>query len=159
MSVVQNQALKYKPLILKEKRVAKNRLLPHRIYRISTYKYSDGNVESLRGNDSTLIFSVGIFEQKLSALKLSSIKPEDFFNWMKGIIRTKSVFETDKELIEIEDLMPVIDRGGKALYETYIKNNKSIQKLENPYRTYTISNIQYVQEVFIKKEILQQYYG
>ena len=69
MSVVQNQAPKYKPFILKETRIAKNRILPHRIYRISTYKYSDGNVESLRGNESTLIFSVGIFEKKLSAIK------------------------------------------------------------------------------------------
>jgi hypothetical protein len=159
MSVVQNQAPKYKPLILKEVRVAKNRILPHRIYRISTYKYSEGNVESLRGNESTLIFSVGIFEKKLSALKLSSIKPEDFFNWMKRIIRNNAVFDTDKEIVEIEDLAPVFDRGGKTLYETHIKNSQSIKKLENPYRTYTIQNIQYVQEVFIKKEVLQQYYG
>ena len=78
---------------------------------------------------------------------------------MKRIVRNNSVFETDKEIVEIVDLAPVFDKGGKVLYETHIKNSKSIKKLENPYRTYTISNIQYVQEVFIKKEILQQYYG
>lgn len=159
MSVVQNQSIKYKPLIEKEVRVSKNRILPHRIYRISTYKYSDGTVESLRGNDTTLIFSAGIYDRKLSAIKLSSIRPDDFFEWLKKIVKSNAILDTDKEIIEINELAPIIDKGGKTLYETYIKNNRSLKKLENPYRTYSIENIRYAQEVFIKKEVLKQYYG
>ena len=65
----------YKPFIEKEERIAKNYIKPLEIYRISTYKYADGDIKSLAGINSALVFSIGIYEKKFNCIKISEIKP------------------------------------------------------------------------------------
>lgn len=154
-----NFIIEYQSLIQEEKKAQRNRLYPHRLYRLYNYEYSDGNTETLRGNDATLLFCTGIFENKMSALKISMMPPDIFFNWFEKLIRNNEILEGDDELIQLDKLAPKFDRGGQRLWEGYIQNNISLKKMGNPYRTYNVNKISYISEVFIKKQTLIEYYG
>ena len=52
-----------------------------------------------------------------------------------------------------------MDVGGNRIYDTYIKNNREFVAKGAAFRTYTLDGIQYATEVFLKKNILEQYYG
>jgi hypothetical protein len=161
MATIQNQAIKYKPLILEEKRVSRSAVKPYGVYRISTYKYADGNKESLSGNDTTIIFVTGIYEEKFSAIKLSSIKPEDFFRWFAKLEDKANIVLTEGRTtnIGLYDIATVFDKGGDRVYNSYVKTGTELKKIENPYRTYNKDGIQYMSEVFFKKNVLEEYYG
>lgn len=150
--------LLYKPLIEKEERISKANLLPRNIYRISSYEYSDGSTKSLAGIKSSLIFLVGIFEKKLICLKISEIKPERFFQWLKTI-ELKGLTQEDFDKAEnLEDLIILDNRAGSKLFEGYIKNKPIYTLKPNPYRTYNLDGVRYIQKVSIKKDILKTYY-
>ena len=70
-----NYAPKYRGLMDSGTRVSKGKIKPYGIYKISTYKYVDTGRTTLKGADETLIFVTGIYEGKVSALKLSNIEP------------------------------------------------------------------------------------
>ena len=143
------------------KRVPKTNLQPYGVYKISTYKYADGNKERLAGSEETIIFVTGIYERKVSALKLSNIQPVDFFKWFKKLIKTDDVV---KDLLELDntalyDLGEVFDKGGNRVYDGYIKNNRNFVAKGAAYRTYNLDGIQYSTEIFFKQDTLNKYYG
>ena len=143
------------------KRVSKGNLKPYGVYKISTYKYADGNKERLAGSEETIIFVTGIYQKKVSALKLSNIQPADFFKWFKKL--TKSEKEVENVLnspqIGMYDLGEVLDKGGDRVYNGYIKTNKDFVAKGAAYRTYNMDGIQYSTEIFFKQDTLKQYYG
>ena len=143
------------------KRVPKTNLQPYGVYKISTYKYADGNKERLAGSEETIIFVTGIYEKKVSALKLSNIPPANFFKWFKKLIKTDDVV---KDLLELDntalyDLGEVFDKGGNRVYDGYIKNNRNFVAKGAAYRTYNLDGIQYSTEIFFKQDTLNKYYG
>mgnify|MGYP003627413996 FL=1 len=143
------------------KRVPKTNLQPYGVYKISTYKYADGNKERLAGSEETIIFVTGIYERKVSALKLSNIPPANFFKWFKKLIKTDDVV---KDLLELDntalyDLGEVFDKGGNRVYDGYIKNNRNFVAKGAAYRTYNLDGIQYSTEIFFKQDTLNKYYG
>jgi hypothetical protein len=151
-------ALQYKPLIESENKVSKALIKPGNIYRIMVYKYADGVTKSLSGPTSALIFAIGIYDKQLFCLKLSEIKPEKFFKWLKAVFQknlTDESFDTSEHLME---LLVKADKSGKKLYSSYVKPSTIAKGPINPYRTYNLSGITIVQEVKIKKEILKKYY-
>jgi hypothetical protein len=157
-----NHSSKYR--LLQEgtgKRVPKRNLQPYGVYKISTYKYADGNKERLAGSEETIIFVTGIYQKKVSALKLSNIQPADFFKWFKKL--TKSEKEVENVLnspqIGMYDLGEVLDKGGDRVYNGYIKNNRDFVAKGAAYRTYNMDGIQYSTEIFFKQDTLKQYYG
>ena len=150
--------LQYKNLIESEVKLSKSQIKPRNIYRILVYEYADGERKSLAGAKSTLVFVIGIFEKQLFCLKISEIKPEKFFLWLKNVFK-KTL--TEQDIDESEHLMEVLvlgDRGGKKLYSSYVKPTPIARGTINPYRNYNLSGITIVQEVKIKKEILKKYY-
>ena len=143
------------------KRVPKTNLQPYGVYKISTYKYADGNKERLAGSEETIIFVTGIYQKKISALKLSNIPPANFFKWFKKLIKTDDVV---KDLLELDntalyDLGEVFDKGGNRVYDGYIKNNRNFVAKGAAYRTYNLDGIQYSTEIFFKQDTLNKYYG
>ena len=143
------------------KRVSKGNLKPYGVYKISTYKYADGNKERLAGSEETIIFVTGIYQKKISALKLSNIPPANFFKWFKKLIKTDDVV---KDLLELDntalyDLGEVFDKGGNRVYDGYIKNNRNFVAKGAAYRTYNLDGIQYSTEIFFKQDTLNKYYG
>ena len=144
------------------KRVPKGKLQPYGVYKISTYKYADGNKERLAGSEETIIFVTGIYQKKISALKLSNIQPVDFFKWFKKLIKSnKLVKDTAMELANtaLYDLGEVFDKGGNRVYDGYIKNNRNFVAKGAAYRTYNLDGIQYSTEIFFKQDTLNKYYG
>ena len=144
------------------KRVPKGNIQPYGVYKISTYKYADGNKERLAGSEETIIFVTGIYEKKVSALKLSNIQPVDFFKWFTKLIKSnKLVKDTALELdnTALYDLGEVFDKGGNRVYDGYIKNNRNFVAKGAAYRTYNLDGIQYSTEIFFKQDTLNKYYG
>lgn len=149
----------YKKVIVKEQRISRSQIQPHNIYRISVYKYTKGSTENIR---ETLFFCTGVLklENKLYGLKLTDIKPENFFNWTKEVVKYPELLENDEELINFSELLPTMDIGGKRLYESYLKNSKFLKSYKRtPFRSYNLDGIKYVSKVFINKNILKDYYG
>ena len=144
------------------KRVSKGNIKPYGVYKISTYKYADGNKERLAGSEETIIFVTGIYQKKVSALKLSNILPADFFKWFTKLIKSNQVVKDAALALDntaFYDLGEIFDKGGNRVYDGYIKNNKDFVRKGAAYRTYNIDGIQYSTEIFFKQEILDKYYG
>jgi len=144
-------------------RVPKNNIRPYGVYKISTYKYADGNKERLAGSDETIIFVTGIYKKKVSALKLSELLPDYFFKWFTKLIspdetariRESFVPPTSIPLYLIGD---VFDDGGNRIYNGYIKNDKKFVRKGGAYRTYNLEGIQYSTEIVFKLDFLKKYY-
>jgi hypothetical protein len=143
------------------KRVSKGNLQPYGVYKISTYKYADGNKERLAGSEETIIFVTGIYQKKVSALKLSNIPPANFFKWFKKLTKADNVVESvlESSQIGLYDLGDVFDTGGNRVYDGYIKNNRDFVAKGAAYRTYNMDGIKYSTEIFFKQDTLKQYYG
>jgi hypothetical protein len=155
----QNFSQEYKKFIKKESRISRTQITPNNVYRISTYKYSDGKTRSLRGMDETLIFVTGMYKKTIYGLKLSKLKPNFFFEWSKKIVTEKDILNESNQLIKFSELSPPIDMTGDRFYKQYIKNSGLLKKPQIPYRSYKLEGIRYVSEVYFKKEILESYYA
>ena len=151
-----NQAPKYRGLLESGNRVAKQAITPYGIYKISTYNYVDEGRQTLKGPEETLIFVTGIYQRKVSALKLSNIEPLKFLNWLKKIVGANSYNEGMKR---IDELKSPFDIGGNRIYDTYIRSNKDFVAKGAAYRTYNLDGIQYATEMFLNEKTLKQYYG
>lgn len=156
-----NYALRYKGMMDKGDRVAKTEIQPYGLYKISTYKYTEGKRTNLKGDDETLIFVTGVYQRKVSALKLSNIEPVKFLNWFKKLSKgdDEALFEGDRTKIPLYEFATPMDRGGNKVYDSYIKNNKDFVAKGAAYRTYKLDGIQYATEFYLKNNILKQYYG
>ena len=154
-----NYAPQYRGYINVGERVSKTNIRPYGIYKISTYKYADGDRTTLRGTEETLIFVTGIYQRKVSALKLSNIQPLKFIQWFKKIAGTNSYRGSSEENVRLDELKTPFDMGGNRIYDSFIKTNVDFVAKGAAYRTYNLDGIQYATEVFLKKNILEQYYG
>ena len=151
-----NYAPQYRGYIDVGSRVSKTDIKPYGIYKISTYKYADGDSQTLRGTEETLIFVTGIYQRKVSAIKLSNVQPIKFLNWLKKVVGVNSYTEGKKR---IDELKTPFDIGGNRIYDSYIRNNKDFVAKGAAYRTYNLDGIQYATEVFLNERTLRQYYG
>lgn len=151
-------AAQYKPLIESEKRVSKSLLLPRNVYRISSYEFASGEQKSLTGQKSSLIFLIGIFDKKLISLKISEIKPDIFFKWLKTI-QLKSLTEQQiNEAKSLSELIILDNKTGNKIFDGYVKGKPIYNKKPSPYRTYNLDGVKYIQEVNFKKDVLNSFY-
>ena len=151
-----NYAPQYRGYLDKGERISKQQIAPYGIYKISTYKYADDGRQVLRGEEETLIFVTGIYQRKVSALKLSNIQPLKFIQWLRKVVGTNSYKEG---MIRVDELKTPFDVGGNRIYDSYIKNNKDFVAKGAAYRTYNLDGIQYATEMFLNEKTLKQYYG
>jgi hypothetical protein len=150
--------LQYKNLIQKEDKVSKTLIKPGNIYKIMAYEYADGVKKTLSGANTSLVFVIGIFEKQIFCLKISEMKPEKFFKWLKKVFLKNLNDEKFDEAQHLKELLVKVDKSGKQLYSSFVKPSTIARGPINPYRTYNLSGISIVTEVTIKKEILKQYY-
>lgn len=151
--------LQYKPLIESEKRASKTSLRPRNVYRISSYEYADGEQRSLTGQKSSLIFLIGIYDKKLISLKLSEIKPDIFFKWLKTIQLKNLTNQQIDESKSLEELVILDSKTGNKIFDGYVKGKSIYNRKPSPYRTYNLDGIKYIQEVNFKKDILKSFYS
>ena len=153
-----NYYSQYRQYITGGNRVSKGDIQPYGIYKISTYKYVNEGRKTLSGDYETLIFVTGIFQKKVSALKLSNIQPLKFLNWFKRVANNV-VEQTPTSNTGLYMLEAPMDKGGNRIYDSYIRNNKDFVAKGAAYRTYNLDGIQYATEVFLKNDIIKRYYG
>lgn len=153
-----NYASQYRTFIDIGSRVPKGSIQPYGIYKLSTYKYVDEGRKTLRGSEETLIFVTGIYEKKVQALKLSNIPPVKFLRWFKNVANNTYV-DNGLDTIPLYSFEKPMDIGGNRIYDTYIKNNREFVAKGAAFRTYKLEGIQYTTEVFLKKNVIEQYYG
>jgi hypothetical protein len=153
--------LDYKPLIESEGRVSRSQVKPLNVYRISSYKTTDGKLKSMGGNDSSLIVVIGLIplalnDMKINALKISELPPEKFFRWLKGLRKPLDRINID-EYRSLNELLIDTDRSGKVLFERYVKPSPIVYGLKDSiYRTYNFTGIRYISEVRFKTEVLKE---
>ena len=151
-------ALQYKPLIESESSTSKTLIRPRNIYKINNYKYKDGITKSLTGFETSLVFIIGISPEKVvSCLKITLIKPDLFFKWLKKLVRAGLSEEEMKNTESLEDLIIVDNKDGKKIFNQFVRPSRLY--IQNPpaYRTYLLKNIKNIEEVKIKKEILLKF--
>lgn len=147
----------YKKITTTESKVSKALIAPCNIYKISSYQYSDGATKSLSGNETALVFVFGIHEKKLNALKISMVKPEEFFKWLKKLFKNGITEESFEKFEKLEEILVLGDKSGSKIYEGYIKNKKIGNVNESIYRTYNLSGVKQVEEVNIDKEYIKKF--
>lgn len=147
----------YKKITDTEKNVSKTLITPCNIYKINSYQYSDGATKSLSGNETALIFVFGIHDKKLNALKISMVKPEDFFKWLKKLFKSGVTEEAFNNFEKLEEILVLGDKSGSKIYEGYIKNKKIGNVNESIYRTYNLSGVKQVEEINIKKDYIKKF--
>jgi hypothetical protein len=129
---------------------------PRNFYRISRYENVDGEVKSLVGNNSSIIFVIGIYENKVNCIKINEIRPQIFLRWFSTLIKNGITVEDIDNIEKTSDILPFYDRTGNNLFESKVKNKPIYIQTPNPYRTYTLDGIKYIQEIKLKNNILKQ---
>jgi hypothetical protein len=152
-------SLQYKPLILSEESVSKSQILPRNIYKITSYQYIDGKIKTLSGTKTSIVFVIGITtDKKLTCIKISDIKPDKFFKWLKPLFK-KGLTESDwKAEQKLGQLLILGDKQGSKIFNQFVRSNQIYTKEPTSYRTYNISGIKQIQEIRIKPDILKSYY-
>lgn len=148
----------YIPLIELEEGVSKSLIRPRNIYKINSYTYKDGKTKTLAGIETAYVFVIGISPDKtISAIKISLIKPFQFFRWLKKLYKGGLSETAINESNNLEDILILDNRNGQKLFNQFVKSSRIYTQAINPYRTYILKNIKSVELVKIKKELLIQY--
>ena len=151
----------YKEYIDTESRIAKTQVEVMNLYRISSYKTVEGDIQSKGGNQSDLVFVIGTFptpqkDKKINCLKISEISPDKFMMWLKKLVDKRKIDEIDT-IIHLNELLIKSDNTGKLIFERFVKPSPIVYNLKDSiYRTYNTNGIRYIQEVFLKKEKLKE---
>jgi hypothetical protein len=142
----------YKSFLKPEKRVSRSQIKPRNIYRITTY--TGGEPITKSGEDARYVFVIGIVDGKVHCIKLNEIKPLDFTNFINKLRDKRIPIGSDQMLML---LLKKFSVDGKALFESYIKNDSKIYspKLGN-YRTYLLDSIQNVYEIRFEEDFLRE---
>lgn len=149
-------ALQYKSLIESEEKVAKTLIKPRNIYRISQYTYADGEKKTLIGNKTSIVFVLGIADQKLYCIKITQIKPDKFFGFVKTLLKSNA---NDKSVDDAElfsDLLIKASKAGTKIFSIF-KNTPIYKGNANAFRTYNIKGINQISLVNFKKDIIKDY--
>ena len=149
---MRNFTSQYKEILTPEVRVGKNQILPRNIYRISTYR--DGTPPTKVGLETRYVFVIGKIDNKIHCLLLTHILPDNFISLLNKLRNKSKVIQANQPL---EELLKLLPRDGKQLFEGYIKNNPKVYSsiLDN-YRTYFLDKIQNVWEIRFEEGFLQK---
>ncbi len=148
----------YIPLIEYEEGVSKNLIRPRNIYKINSYTYKDGKTKSLAGVETSYIFVIGISPTKvISALKISLVKPKEFFRWLKKLYKPAITENLITESERLEDILILDNKDGRKIFNQFVAQSRIYNQNIPTYRTYITKNIKNIELVKFKKEVLTQY--
>ena len=152
-------SLQYRQFIEKEDAISKVLVRPKNIYKIVYYQYADGTSKTLSGPKTAYVFVIGIYDKKLVCLKISEIRPDKFFLWLKGIFQKTLTNERIDETNRLDEITIRSDRTGGTLFNRYVKGKPIVTQGKNPYRTYNMDGIRQISEVIINKDTLKEYFN
>jgi hypothetical protein len=151
--------LQYKPFIEKEDPISKILVRPKNIYKIVYYQYADGTAKTLSGPKTAYVFVIGIYDKKLICLKISEMRPDKFFLWLKTLFQKSLTNEKIDESKRLDEITIRSDRNGNAIFSRYVKGKAILTQGKNPYRTYNIDGIRQISEIIISKDTLKEYFN
>jgi hypothetical protein len=151
--------LQYKPFIEKEDPISKILVRPKNIYKIVYYQYADGTAKTLSGPKTAYVFVIGIYDKKLICLKISEMRPDKFFLWLKTLFQKSLTNERIDESKRLDEITIRSDRNGNAIFSRYVKGKAIVTQGKNPYRTYNMDGIQQISEITISKDTLKEYFN
>ena len=152
-------SLQYKPFIEKEDPISKILLRPKNIYKIVYYQYADGVAQTLSGPKTAYVFVIGIYDKKLICLKISEMRPDKFFLWLKTLFQKSLTNEKIDESKRLDEITIRSDRNGNAIFSRYVKGKAILTQGKNPYRTYNMDGIRQISEITISKDTLKEYFN
>jgi hypothetical protein len=152
-------SLQYKPFIEKEDPISKILLRPKNIYKIVYYQYADGVAQTLSGPKTAYVFVIGIYDKKLICLKISEMRPDKFFLWLKTLFQKSLTNEKIDESKRLDEITIRSDRNGNAIFSRYVKGKAILTQGKNPYRTYNMDGIRQISEITITKDTLKEYFN
>jgi hypothetical protein len=152
-------SLQYKPFIEKEDPISKILLRPKNIYKIVYYQYADGVAQTLSGPKTAYVFVIGIYDKKLICLKISEMRPDKFFLWLKTLFQKSLTNERIDESKRLDEITIRSDRNGNAIFSRYVKGKAIVTQGKNPYRTYNMDGIRQISEITISKDTLKEYFN
>ena len=156
-----NFTLQYNQLVQTTDKTAKSLIKPKNLYKITSYKYADGQTKTLTGLETAFIFVTGIsIDRKIvTGIKITLVRPEIFFNWLRKLFVKGLKEDNFGDNVELSELMIKTDNPGKKIFESFLRTSQIYRQAESPYRTYTMAGIKNIEKVFLKPEILKKSYG
>jgi hypothetical protein len=148
----------YNIFIQEFKPASKATLKPKNVYKIVSYDYVDGTSKRFTGVSTSYVFLIGIYDSKLSCVKISEFTPAKFFNWLTGLFQKTLTEEKINESQQLSDIIARSDKGGSRLF-TNLKSSPLYDIKPTPYRTYNLSGIKQIQEIVFKKSKLLELSG
>lgn len=147
--------MNYKEYIEKESRVSKSTVKPRNIYRISAYDYTDKEARSLTGSSSSLVFVIGLHDNKLSCIKLNDVDTGVFKKWLKTILKNNLNSSQVDKMNSLDELIIRSDDTGNQFFDSNVKGTPIYNSNPRPYRTYNVDGLKYIQEVKLKKDFIK----
>ena len=145
----------YKELMVPEKRISRNNIVPRNIYRISTYTGSKPVTKT--GDDSRWVFVIGKVDNKIHCIRLNDIKPLEFTKWLNKVREKRTPIGRDQQL---SLLLKKFSREGRDLFESYIKGDSKVYRPgKSTYRIYSLDKIQNIWEIRFEEGVLRQIFG
>lgn len=136
--------------------VSRNLIRPRNIYKIKNYTDVDGKTHSYTGDNSAIVFVLGIAEKKAWCIRITDVRPIQFWNWMKPMIR-KNLVIGDK-IKRLEDILVTDTRNGKKIFESFVKTKQIYNLKPNVFRTYNLNGINLVEELKFDLNFLKTTY-
>ncbi len=149
----------YKSLIEKEINTSASRLKVNKLYKIHSYTTVDGEQKTYAGAKAAIIFLVGIYEKKLYAIKITEVKPNDFFKWLKPTMLKNIKADEFDERKPLAEYLKKADKSGKQIFSGFLKGKPIYAKEPNVFRTYYRENVKQISEVILKPDVLKNIYG
>lgn len=145
-------ATQYAKYIESEVLVAKNKLQPRNFYKISSYQYANGEKGTFTGPNATLIFLIAISsDRKLYCVKISEIRPEKFFVWLKRLVRPSITCEQIKRHYDNENFEKILIEDtvkGNAVFSK-VKNDAIYKENPSAFRTYNLDGIKQIKTLYL----------
>lgn len=127
---------------------------PQNFYRISRYTNVSGDSKSMAGKDSSLVFVIGTYDNKINCIKLNEVKPMIFINWVSTILKPTLTSEIINNMGLFSEIVIPSDKTGNVLFESKIRTNVIYKQDPRPYRTYNLDGLKYIQQIQLNSEIL-----
>ena len=148
-----SQYLKY---VEAEIPVSRTLIRPRNIYKIKSYKDVDNKTHTYAGNNSAIVFVIGIFDKKVWCIRMTDIRPVFFWNWLTPMIKKGVVL--NEKIKKLEDLLVSDTKNGKKIFGNFVKGKKVYNLEPAVFRTYNLPGINSVEELKIDLNFLKTQY-
>jgi|LakMenEpi03Aug12_release.lakeMendotaPanAssembly.Ray.scaffolds.fasta_scaffold610128_2 hypothetical protein len=149
-------ATQYLQYVEAEIPVSRTLIRPRNIYRIKNYKDVEGKSHAYTGNNSAIVFVLGIADKKVWAVRMTDIRPVFFWNWMKPMFRPGLI--VNDKIKRLEDMLIKDTRNGKKIFENFVKTKQIYSLKPEVFRTYELAGVNTISELKMDLNFLKSYF-